>query len=410
MAAPANGRTGVSTHSPQLMTDVDGVFQYGVVIREDWGVTVFKRTKATGATTTYDISADTTARTALGLYLQNGVYGIRSNDDHYALALGVDDQNRVWLAGNAHGNELRLIRSAAADITSWTQQAGNTFDSLGARKFTYFTFARLSTDQLLVFFNQDDSTTTSQGRDYIAMKLGLGGNTWSAVVGDGHFATTENLAGVADRVYVLGVKVDRNDRVHVAGIWRDDDANADSQKRPWYVYSDDLTSWYAVDGTLMSMPLTWTNFAAAEITSAPAFSRNYGQGIALDPDGYPSVIVQNGNTDQSYVRLYWDGTDWQSTYLTSDGTAGGTPIAGSANGPNVHDIRNRLYLMTQGSSRVRVRELDSGAVLYLGPADSGFEPNPDPIALLDGSLEVCVPDGDTPRVFTFGNHARAFAS
>lgn len=408
MTTAGNIRSGASSHSPQMMTNMAGTIQYGIVIRADWGITVFSHTIATGAIATYDLSSNSAARTGLALYLQSGVYGVRSSDDHYALAVGVDSQDRIWIAGNGHSDTIRAVRSSAASISSWTDPysgGGGSYPFFtgltGLNQHTYHHFARMANGDLLWFTDQEESTVSSRGRDYLMARLASGaGTTWVKVLSTWEFA--QSIVGTpfvdADRVYVNSVRPTADGKLHVCGAWRTDDDNAESQIAAFYVWADqsDLTTWYAVDGTAMSMPLTFANYTAAHVPMTQTWFNTAGH-LGIDDDGYPHIPLQNDDNATDFFEHYYDATGWHQRAIISEG---------SALGPGLHGLNGSIYLLTQGSSRIRIRDTVSGALFYAGAASSGMEIQPDPIPLLDGTLSFCVPDGDTPRIYTFGNHAR----
>jgi hypothetical protein len=67
--------------------------------------------------------------------------------------------------------------------------------------------------------------------------------------------------------------------------------------------------------------------------------------------------------------------------------------------------RARLLRVTDGTGQLAL----SGVIGVPGTPHS-FVPAADPEAYRRfGTVEVLAPDGDTPRVVTFGNHARAVA-
>src|SRR3954470_15224781 len=98
--AAGNVQNNLGNQTSNVMTDVDGTYQYGVLIRLDFGCTVFKRDLSLDETdpaayTTYDVSANATA-------LANGIVPLTSTTDvHYGWAIAVDDQDRVHLWGNS---------------------------------------------------------------------------------------------------------------------------------------------------------------------------------------------------------------------------------------------------------------------------------------------------------------------
>ena len=418
----------VIDHSSSPQAFANGATTIATVPGADTFTITGVNTGATSGTcdwlTKYDLSG--ISGNPLGLPVASTV------DDHVALVCGVDSQGRVHIMGNSFATALRYVRSAAtsgiADITSWSNATSSiTKTATGADAHTYHTITRRSDGKLLWSLDQRERLTDGLGMDRLLFSLAAGaGTTWAAVVDDGEFMVSARVTtGEANRVYLIGMTCTADDRVHFCGIWRTGDDDADTQQQPFYFYTDDLTTFYNVSGTAIAMPVRWANRSTVAISSAPGFSPGFGQGVAVDSSGYPHVILRNGLTDGSgvltnpatglsygpWVRCYWDGTAWQVASI---------PGAGSAYGPSLHRVRGDLYLVSCSSSRAYIRNsagaTSSVKVLMGGPVDSTsdsgvlFEPNPDPVLVKSGEVCLMVPDGDTPRVFSFGNHARRVAS
>src|SRR6478609_10579424 len=115
---PPNWRNATGTQSPQLFTSFDGTVQAGVQVDTDYTTTVFTRNLSTGAYTTYDLSADSTA-------ISNGIVPLSATEDansvHFAYACAIDDQKRVYVVGNSLATTEHMLRSGTNyDITTWT--------------------------------------------------------------------------------------------------------------------------------------------------------------------------------------------------------------------------------------------------------------------------------------------------
>lgn len=434
-----NDRNGCGACNPSLMTSHSGLNQYGVLTRratstDPWGVTVFKRVLSTGVVTTFDLK-DSAVAVAAGI-TPVGLGDAAGIDNHWNIDCKVDEHERLHLYGNCHATRMRYIRSGVGDITSWTDVASTDalyatmpWAGLGVNRHTYGYSCRLSDGTLLWFFTQEDSLSTTRGRDVLGFKLAPGaGTAWTAIRGDGHFATTATVNdGTANRAYITGLVVDPiTDRIWVAGIWRTNDADADSQQRPWIVYSDDAgATWATVTGAVQAMPLTWANSVPATITSAPGFSRTGGQGIALDSDWNPHTVWRNGNSVGtgaiagigSFVHAWWDGTAWQNGDIHAP-SGGFGPILNQVPAGG-HDLYSAGPVLLAGEYRPRVwsragslTDPDGLNWLHGGPIESNeWQAICDPERLrMHGILSLMVPDGDTAAFYEFGQHHRAYAS
>lgn len=421
MATTGWSRNYETSQTPSLMENHAGTYQYGVALREsDRGVTLFRRDLSAdpllaGSYDTFDLSSDSTASTALALPIS------ATDDGHYKLGIGVDEQERIHLYGNGHAESLRYCRIAwsppSAPVVTVPSYA---FSGTGANSHTYCHFARTSDGTLLLFFDQQDNVSDSRGRDWLGYYLPPGtGTTWLPILsGSGEFATSLNgAAGTGNRVYLGGVVVDPDDNIHVWGNYRTNDADADSATAAFYMKAAaaDLPStsaWKSVTGTTLSMPLTWANRTNALITSAPSWFRGAGCGVGLT-DGYPSIILSNGNSVgaglipglSTFIRCYHNPSTaaWEVTSLTA---------IGNSAGPSIVSLRGEAFTVgVSPAGRIRLRNSAGGAVgatsFLLGSViPTHTEPYPDPVAMMRGRLDFLVLDGDDPRVYSFGNHRR----
>ena len=411
-----NPRNGCNTIGPQVMSGyLDKDYLYGVHILLDSDAVAFRWHEPTDTYETILLSDVVSNQLELPLFLPS--------DDHYALAVGVDNQDTMYIVGNHHegldGPPTKMHFIKCDDVTdfenpaSWSAQSTSHYDGLdsiaGASPltYTYDLMERLSDGTLLHFLSQSDTNPNTRGRDWLAFKCISG--TWTPLIGDGHFATTEAVADGtgANRAYINGLHVEKDgggagvDRVHVYGIWRTEDEDPLSQKAPYYLYSDNLTTWKYKgnpDGT-QTMPITWDNRSNAEISSAPSFSRNVRMGVYVDGSGYPAIIVREEATS-TYVRLYWNGTAWATEdYETLNGEV------------REFRLKGQRYVRYVTSLRVAIKNKDTNKTFRIGntvqTSGATYSPNHDPVWLRErGVYAVNIGSGDTPRVFTFGNGSK----
>lgn len=417
-------RNGQQAQVPNIISDDDDDgFQYGVVLYAPvsdglgYNAHVFKRSVDTDTiVSTFDLS--TIAGNPLNL-------PVNPVDAHWGLAIGIHRESggdRLWVAGNSHADggtyqgqpdgSLRLVKSAVGSISSWTSETAFTTGT-GANAHTYHIFNTLPNGTLMYFLDQAESTTNSRGRDWLAWCRLPGATAWTPLLGSGNgeFAVTtaDTPQGLtADRVYITYVYVDPDTgTIWVMGIWRTFDEDGDSQQRPFIIKSNDLINWTNVNGDTQVMPISWSNFTGygiggwgSEVMSAPAFSRTLGIGIAIDSNNFPHVILREGSGLTS-LECYWDGNSWESQAVES---------VGATTAPNPVSITRRgnreMYHITQGTGRVRVRNLVADNSFNMGDeVPSGYIPNFDPVALQRNRLDVLIPIGNTPKVWTFGNGA-----
>jgi hypothetical protein len=295
---------------------VDPSYLYGVHITPTGGAVAFRWHEPTDRYETIDLA------TVAGNHLDLPLFDL--DDSHFGLSVAVDDQDVVLVVGNHHEGissptTTHLLActdvQAFTDVSSWHPASTSHYDQLdeavGTGGYTYHHFDRLADGTLLHFLSQSERFVAgggdTRGRDYLAFKRSSG--SWSPLVGDGHFATTERDAiwdVEANRVYICGVHVHRTpsggEQVYVHGIWRTRDADPSSQQAPFLLYADapDLATWRYMtspvgppptpDG-VQPMPITWQNRMTAQITSAPATSSAVRMGVYVDSvTQHPAVI------------------------------------------------------------------------------------------------------------------------
>jgi hypothetical protein len=158
--------------------------------------------------------------------------------------------------------------------------------------------------------------------------------------------------------------------------------------------------------------------AGADTTAGPGFlSRGEGGGlisgggVTVDDDGNPHMIISAGPS--WWIRH--NGTTWTSSTLAN-------PLHGVTHSiiAACHWQHGNLYMLKWGSPQSRRRPriwqiTGSDQVVFGigGEVDSRGLNNPvlDPeAARLFDTIEVLTPDGNTPRVATFGRAARAAAA
>lgn len=415
----ANQPTGIGdSTTPNVMSGfLNKDYLYGVHIKLNGDAVAFRWNSLTDVYETILLS--TVASNHLDLPLFDLM------DTHYALCVGVDDQDNVFIVGNHHEllsnpTTTHMIRcsnvNAFTNPASWSAASTAHYDGLDNRPgadpngYTYNHFERMTNGTLLHFFSQSDDPGDAQGRDYLAFKRVAG--VWSAVRGDGHFATTEDgLPTEADRVYITGLLVEPGgavgggDRVHFAGLWRTDNSDANSQQAPFYLYSDNLTTWrykaLPSDG-IQSMPITWSTRSNAEINVAPTFSPSGTWSLYVDPTtGFPEVIIRDGDTPSDWVILAWTAGGWTSTLLPAQAGFARDFVFQGEKWRRVHTV-----------GRLGVRRVSDSQLIRMGTAittsANNFSATHDPVWLRErGIFAICIGDGDEPKVWTLGNGAKA---
>lgn len=289
-----------------------------------------------------------------------------------------------------------------------------------------------------------------------------GSGTWTGEAGTarGEFASSENVGdspagtsggpdpGPANRVYINAIAVEHRPdlpngfRLHAVIVWRTTDGDPRGSQQLGYVYADEvgvgsLDAWRNIDGDPVPMPLTWANRALFTITEAP--QRTTGTNcLAIKEDGRPAFVIDNGYGGVGelagygeWIRVERIADSWVLTNLGE--TSQGHPSLPDmvAAGPS-----RETYTVTTFATTVQMRT-DGGNVggpsgtipngaspagdrwEKGGPIDSSgtvafgtqvasyaevFYAGIDPVRLArTGLVDLLIPDGDSPRVYTFGH-------
>lgn len=240
-----------------------------------------KLTKSTGVWQTADLSAHFCT--------------VDPDDNHRAMAIGVDWQGRVVVCGNLHVDQIKLVTSGpGGDFGSWVVTTPASFSVSGdPAACTYPCFTAFSDGELWLKFAQQDPGETADGRDSVLFRLPVGSSTWQPVVGNGEFmvvSRTEDpgLPGEVDRrAYLFPGVVDDHDVFHTWGSWR-------LRQNPlfytdlFYVRTADRgATWQNVLGQAVRVPLTYPlTLSEARVANLPEQPLNNGN-LAIDPAGRP---------------------------------------------------------------------------------------------------------------------------
>lgn len=433
---PANG-AGVS--GPQLWSwPHDGpTHQVGVVHRMsvaeggDQGATIYLRDLAVDDGWGYD--GWSASRDLMALPGNPLVLPLRGDwpdpgdpwDSHCLLLVWMDSIGRVYVAGNVHADPLVIVRTVDPLDVEGSWELVDYPPSLlatGADVHTYLTALPGKGGTVYLLGDQQESGGTAVGRDIWLLKMRPGDDTFvPALTGGPDVARCVGGVGAtpddptdADRTYLQGhatswseVDASNEDRICLAGHWRYDTNDADTNVEPFYIESNadpetgNHDTWLNADGDIVTVPTTraLANSQGARIPTppAPAFSRNWGNGMALDEDGRPHIILQDEDTTGK-VRLTHDGEDWSGVAVTAPGSAlCPTPLL----------YRGAIrHITVGGTNRVELRRSTSATGnVKMGEAAStsgGREFMYDPVAWRHKRLQILVPDGDEPKVWSPG--------
>lgn len=416
-----NPRSSSRAFNPNMMSDVDHVWQYGAYFQLNNFGYAFRRHIASGD---YQLFA---LNTLPGNPLAMPI--VDPDDGHYALTVGIGSDDVLHVSGNdhAHTNSMRYVR--CVDVNNFTDPAsweygGSPFRGYASNGggYIYALLDRMS-DGTLVWFQTvtEGIVDGGKGRQWIGAKWV--GRQWVGLRnGDAMFAKSYNKSGTllgggnqtnsdgsAIRVYMTGFTVERRpagDRMHVTGLWRlinaPDPQAAESSTNPWYLYSDDAgVTWRTANGSVQPMPITWYNRTAATITSSPPSIPTGSVGVDVDLNGYPHWFTMETplfDLPQVWTELFWNGTAWAKTSNVAN-----QPI-------QTHTWAGQTYMRALQGRPARISLLcrtSSKPPILLGDSCGSFTPTPDPVRLREkGIYSVLIPNGDTVDVFEWGHGPR----
>lgn len=385
-------------------------YLYGVHVTLSAGVVAFRWHQPTGVYETVDLS------TVAGNHLELPLHS--PSDGHWDLALGVDDQDNVFISGNHRPSTFQQVSTThllrctnVQDFTnpsSWIGEPTPHYDGLGDPSAgttsinCYHLFERMTDGTLLHFPSIVRLLGTPGHRAWGGFKRR--GGTWSNIV-DGDYFGLPGDGSTASRIYINSVLVQRRvsgDRVHVTGVWRESPGtDAIHQKHYFYIYSDhpDLQEWrhLTVDPpgwAVQTMPITWDTRLGAAITSGPDWTEGGRKSIYIDPaTESPSILIQDRDTPNIF-RCYWQpGTGWQSENVS--------------NFTSELSWNSQRYRRTNGPGRMGLRD-DLGTLVMLGPQVANvYTYTYDPVWLREKNIfATCMGEDDTPKVWTIGDGAR----
>lgn len=263
-----------------------------------------------------------TPRTALGLPQTR-------DDDHLFPAIGVDGLGRLHVWANMHLDSMRYVRTADPHTAdTWLSAAGwvdasSELSSVDVRN-TYPMPIHYP-DGTLQFWNRTGTVQTTSGKsDFHYWTRAPGGTTWGSRVTlfqglsvpdaggagvPGSDASVDDVTNWSAYFTVPVVESARGPhpgRLHVSWVWRTRGPAPDERSNVLaaYGYSDDkATTWRAIDGTALTVPITPLNSAAARVPGSAfiqSISRSSNVVIAnLDTTNHE---IQVGDTVRVWVQ------------------------------------------------------------------------------------------------------------
>lgn len=404
---PGNARNGTASHKPTCWSTA--TYDYAVVTRHDWHVVVWRRPVSGGEWESYDVSG-----TVIGL--------VNVEDSHYAVAIGVDHLERVWISGNSHADTHLVIVSDPYSITSWNTATMPAFLSPHSMQSTYHKYDCFPDGQLLWTWDSIPAgPATGMGRDWIMLRMNMLTNEWEPCLGDGRIMMVDD-PGTSDdelpnRSYLMGHHVDTSGRLHITFVWRETSGGF-SMDRLCYAYSDDRgATWQNIEGYPVTTPFYFdvaTVEAGIKTAGDQWLGCTTGGDVCIDNNGFPVISGWNDDGDW-YFWCRWNGSAWvkgsfnwpgmvspPTMHLRYDGalivtywreTDGLVVATNFDEGPSSQDTRvlGRATIGTPDGEYT----WESSATYYSAPAAATYSP-------YRQALQWMIPDGDTPTIQRIG--------
>lgn len=436
-------------------------------------------------------------------------------DEHNYPAVAVDGNGRLHVWANMHNDTLRYVRTVNPHTTGgWLADAGwvdASSEMAGAEiDTTYPTPVQLPDGGMWFYIRTDtgppagtgasdskhwtrgptDTEWTERGLFFQGNEVPDAGGPGIPGSGADDSSSRTNWNAYPTVPYVESGRDPHPGRMHMSWCWKIAPfEQGTTNVMPGYAYSDDGgVTWQAIDGTVLTLPVTPLNNLACRIPGsafvkdivrasgivvatldtadhgitvgdqievwcvdlgfegvftvgalvgdtgvawgqAGADTSSYGGAVVKTPRllNWGAIAVDGGGLPHMFVSN--NGGTWFHRDDTNTGWVRETvanPVAGvtrTGRCGGVFRQRGGLWLLTSRwpnlGRRVCLTRADgqSGDVTLSGnvgtsdPDVGGWEPTFDREAWrLFGVIETLVPDGDRPRVFTFGGHARARAA
>ena len=281
-----------------------GATQYAVWWDSKQRPIIGKRTLPDGKWSTYDLT----------LISGNPLFSPVPRDGHNNLALGVDADGRLHVAGNLHDAALRYVRSTnPGDITAWTAPGMVGTDE---NSVTYPQFVKLPNGTLLFFYRNG----SAGNGDHFINRYDTGADTWSRVArvlqGTG-FTPTESP-------YINQPAVSEDGTLHLFAVWRQGTLLTGTHDICHAKSTDGGVTWTSANGAALTLPLRppGSTGGAGSImpVAVPVTAGTVGlinqTGAAVDSEGRPHAAwwlhVEGDNTTWRLHHIWWDGATWRN--------------------------------------------------------------------------------------------------
>ncbi|WP_448059157.1 BNR repeat-containing protein [Cellulomonas hominis] len=278
-------------------------------------------------------------------------------DSHNYVELGVDRTRRLHVAGNMHASPLNYFRSERPGDARTLRRMGVMVREEWEQRVTYPRFVSDSEGRISFWFREGYSGNGVQ-RLYTFDEERM---SWQAPVDgpifDGEGRRSAYFDGNAP---ILGP----DGNFHAVWVWRDS-PDAESTHTVCYARSKDLVSWFALDGSALSLPVRLSSESSA-VDPVPAGSGLINNNVKLgfDGEGRPLIIghLRDANGKMQLVMWSTENNSWSRRQLTDWNLAWNFSGRGSLD----FEIEIGRPILRDGGIEVDVRYRDRVARLQVG--------------------------------------------
>lgn len=293
------GDTSWSGHQVGQALITDGNDQYAGYYNADRRMTIAHRTLGTNTWEKYSIPD---AQAVIGW------------DSHNYITMAVDSVGNLHVSGNMHGGPIKYWKTSTPRQISSLQKISSLVDPALESSVTYPIFMKDKAGNMIYNYRNGES---GSGQVYFN-KFDPVSNTWSALLQTDLF---DGLAYSPDRssYFSLTPTPNADGYYEMTWMWRDT-YDVASNSRLSYARSSDLQHWETINGTPLTLPLTY-NTAGVIIDDIPENGGlfNGQERIGVDADGKTTVTYSKYDAsgyNQIYVARANAQGVWQSTKVT----------------------------------------------------------------------------------------------
>lgn len=237
---------------------------------------------------------------------------------HTTPSLGIDDKGYIHVVYDVHDDPWNYsISKSPEDISSFAKITSSDTRMLKGELVTYPFMVRDNNGVLFISY-RDYVDKTGAG-EITTRKITNGMLAWYdsnnkkwVNMGSGpHVAFAEdNSYGV----YKPRIRFDKNNRLHIAWLWRWKVPYGGDAMQPSYAWTDDRSSFFTTQGSRYTLPVTHTQPTKSngglvrDVSWTQYWVALNELRISVDPQNRPHVLYRD--SDKTYRKQGYNGTSW----------------------------------------------------------------------------------------------------